>query len=330
MRPRHGTARWPVRGIAALVPLALLTAACAAEDADDERVAVEEATEDVAVDTPDEAAMDTDAAGPDDAAAPIPPGGEDFRGRHVVRTAHLQLEVRDSAAAADEVTRIADDAGGYVATTDLQRRADGVVSGRLTLRVPAELLDDVVDDLDGLAESVPERRIDETDVTGEVTDLEAELANLTAFEEQLRDLLADVRADDGGAEDLVTVFERINEVRSRIDRLEARRSVLADQVALATVHVTLRPTASAQPVTATEWNPAETFHGAVAATTRALAAVADGAIRFVVTVLPVAVVVLAPVGLLGWGVRAGVRRRRRTRTRYVPGPDDGRPTDAAT
>src|SRR5690606_1822509 len=122
------------------------------------------------------------------------------------------------------------------ATTDLQRRSDGVVSGRVSLRVPSDTLDDVVDELDGLAVSVPERRIDEEDVTGELTDLEAELTNLTAYEEQLRELLVEVRDEGADAQGLVTVFERVNEVRSRIDRIAARREVLADQVAYATVH----------------------------------------------------------------------------------------------
>src|SRR5690606_25794675 len=144
-------------------------------------------------------------------------------------------------------------------------------------------LADTVEELDQLASSVPVRRIDETDVTTETTDLEARIRNLTAYERELTELLADVRSTTDRPDDLLTIFERIRTVREEIERHEARLAVLSDQVALSTVSVTLRPAERAIPVADPTWSPGEQLREAFTATTRALQGIADVAIWLVVT-----------------------------------------------
>jgi hypothetical protein len=223
-------------------------------------------------------------------------------GRRVIRTAELVLEVDDPGAAAEAVRDIAAQAGGFVATTDLTRDAEGVVRGTIVVRVPSDRLVDTVDRLDALATSVPVNRIDEVDVTTESADLEARLTNLTAYEAELRQLLADVRETTTRPDDLLTVFERIRSVRQEIDQLEARLAVLDDQVALSTVTVTLRPAAAAVPVTDPTWQPAATARAALGALARTMTGVVDATIWFVLAVLPVLLVLAVPVVaiVLGW------------------------------
>jgi hypothetical protein len=237
------------------------------------------------------------------------------RERHVIRSAELVLEVRDSEAAAEQVVAIAEDAGGAVAQTDLERDEEGVVRGRISLHVPSEALDETVELLDALGDAVPVRRLDETDVTAEITDLGAELTNLLAYEEQLRELLADVREHTADPDDLLPVFDRVNEVRADIDRAEARLTMLEDRVAYARVDVTLRPTIAATPVGDPGWAPGDTARAALATTSRALATLSDLAIRAVLTGLPLAATVALPLALLALGIRAGLRRRGHADTR---------------
>jgi hypothetical protein len=219
--------------------------------------------------------------------------------RRVIRTAELVIEVERPAEAADEVAAIAARAGGFVAEADLQRDRQDVVQGTITLRVPSERLFDVVEQLDELGVAVPLRRIDEQDVTGEATDLEARRTNLREYEEQLRALLADVRETTTRPDDLLTVFERIRGVREEIDRIDARLAVLGDQVALSTVYVTLRPAAAAIPLSDPTWQPTQTVREALTATARLLTGVADATIWMALTVLPLVLVIGIPgLGLL--------------------------------
>lgn len=223
-------------------------------------------------------------------------------GRRLVRSARLELDVEDPAAAADRIARIAEEAGGFVAETDLERELDGTVRGSLTLRVPSAALFATVEELDALAVAVPVRRIDERDVTAESTDLQAQLTNLTAYEIELRALLAEVRETTTRPDDLLIVFERIRSVRAEIDQAEARLALLDDQVALSTISVALRPATSAVPVLDPTWVPSETVREALTTTARALSNIADVAIRFTLTVLPVGLLLGTPavVAVIVW------------------------------
>lgn len=252
-----------------------------------------------------EAAADGDTGGTLPVAASL--------GRRVIRTATIELQDADPGAVADAVTRVVERAGGFVATADLRRDDDGVLSGSVTVRVPSERLDATLDELEGLADNAPLRRVEEQDVTVESADLGAQLRNLEAFEAELRDLLAEVEASSPDAEDLLRVYERIREVRAEIDRINGRLDVLDDQVSLATITVRLTPTVAAIPVTDPAWSPGETVRAALSAGARALTAVADAAIWVGLAVLPVVLAVGVPVAAAWW-----VWRRRATAS-DVPG-----------
>lgn len=317
--PARGGRRGISRAVAIVVLLALTLAACSGDDAGEQSASgAPEMDGDVT-----EEAADGEAMSPgSDRAADV--GGSLFSvgstSRQLVRSAQLLLEVEDSEVAAREVTAIAERSGGFVAETDLSRDADGVVQGSIALRVPSAVLLDVVEQLDELAVAVPVRRIDETDVTAEVTDLRAQRTNLTAYETELRALLSEVRENTSRAEDLLAVFDRVNAVRAEIDRVTARLAVLEDQVALARIDVTLRPAASAVPITAPGWDPGETVRAALATTARALSAIADVTIRAALTGLPILLVLALPLAAGWWWWR---RRPATTATAAPPSPPGG-------
>jgi hypothetical protein len=252
-----------------------------------------------------EAAPGADTAGGGDIASALPVAAS--LGRRVIRTATIELQDADPGTVADGVTRVVERAGGFVATADLRRDDDGVLSGSVTLRVPSERLDATLDELEALADNAPLRRVEEQDVTVESADLGAQLRNLEAFETELRGLLTEVEAASPGAEDLLRVYERIREVRAEIDRINGRLDVLDDQVSLATITVRLTPTIGATPVADPGWAPGETVRAALSAGARALTAVADAAIWVSLAVLPVVLVLGVPVAA-GWFVW---RRRAR-------------------
>jgi hypothetical protein len=231
--------------------------------------------------------------------------GSNEDGRSVVRTASMELVVDDGAEAVEAITGRTRLFGGDVAATGLSRAEDGTVSGSLTLRVPADRLDEFVDVLDALARSVPYRNIDELDVTMQLSDLDARLVNLRAFEQELRALLTEVRERDGTVEGLVAVADRLREVRTEIDMVEGQRTQLVDRVAMATVYVFVRQARSTTPVVGT-WDLPAVVRDSLAATVRLAQLAIEGVVWFALTVVP-ALVVLA---LALFGVRA-LRRRRR-------------------
>jgi hypothetical protein len=309
------------------VALGLLLVGCASGD-DADVVTTTSDRGEVVGDVVDEAPAADDADGPGqtgepgDAAEGVPtaPVAAASAGRRVIRTAELVLEVEDPAAAATQVVAIATEAGGFVATTDLARDAEGVVRGTIVLRVPSDELLPTVQALDALAAAVPVNRIDEVDVTAEATDLQARLTNLRTYEDELRELLGDVRETTTRPDDLLTVFERIRSVRQEIDTLDARLAVLDDQVALATITVELQPTARAVPVTDPTWAPGDTVRSALTSLARTLAGLADAVIWLGLAVLPVLLIAAVPVLLLWLAWRAHRRRHPRPARPTTPPP----------
>jgi len=261
------------------------------------------------MDVSEDAAMDDEVGAVDTSERPpVTTGGPD--GRAVIRTGTMHIRATDTADVAERVVEVVETAGGYVAGTDLTRDADGVVAGSFTFRVPSSQLQATLDAFDELADAVLERRLDEVDVTTQLTDLDAQLTNLEAYETELRALLTEVRETGADTEDLLRVFDRINNVRAEIDQANARRTQLTDQVAMSTVHLRLSPTASTGPVANPGWDPGGTARAALATTVRALTDLADGLIRIGLTVLPITLLLLAPFLIVGLLARRWWRRRQ--------------------
>jgi hypothetical protein len=225
-------------------------------------------------------------------------------GRAVVRNAYLDLIVDDGARAIDAITAQAAAVGGYVSSTNLSRAEDGTVSGVITIRVPAERLDETVEALDALARAVPVRNVDEFDVTLQLSDLDARLANLRAYETELRALLTEVREQGGGAEDLLAVSDRLRDVRTEIDMVEAWRTQIATDVALSTVTVSVQQARSTTPVVGT-WDLPGVVRDALATAVRLGQLAVEGIVYAVIAGVP---------PLLGlivvWRIVRSVRRRR--------------------
>lgn len=256
---------------------------------------------------------DVDAAGVD-----LPPAVLAAAGRERIRNAWITLEFDDPEAAVPAVTAAVEERGGFVALADLVRdTGTGELEGSLTVRVPSAELQPTLEAFEELAEAAPVRRIEEEEVGAELTDLRAQETNLTAYEGELRELLAVVREASSDPDDLLPVVQRLQSVRSDVDRLRARRVDLEDRVAFSTVTVTLAPTTAGAPIAASAWAPARTLQESLAATGRALGRVADTAIWIGVTGVPVAAVVLGPPAAAWWWLQ---RRRDGVRPSTPPPP----------
>ncbi|WP_052665548.1 DUF4349 domain-containing protein [Nitriliruptor alkaliphilus] len=238
-------------------------------------------------------------------------------GRERIRTAWITLELEEPDAAVDGVARVAEARGGFVALADLARDdRTGELGGTVTVRVPSEELLATLDALEELAVDAPVRRIEEQDVSAQLTDLRAQLTNLTAYEEELRALLTEIRQATSDPDDLLPIVERLQSVRSDIDRIRAQRAGLEDRVALSTITVTLTSTPTEAPIVTTSWTPMRTVEEALAATGRFLAGVADAGIWLGVTLLPVLLVLGGPPLAVWWWWQ----RRRVTARAAAPPP----------
>lgn len=157
--------------------------------------------------------------------------------RVVIRSGTVHSEVSDFDAARENLTAVVREQGGYVSDSTEQTSGSDETrhtSGRIVYRVPAENFTDTFEDIKQEGR-VTRSNTNTTDVTEQIADLDARLQNLRAQRDRLRTLYE--QAND--TEDVLAVGERLSSVQGEIERLEARRQALDEQVNYSTITVRL-------------------------------------------------------------------------------------------
>jgi hypothetical protein len=152
----------------------------------------------------------------------------------LIRTANVLLRVEDVPRAHAEIGRIAQEAGGYVATSTLSAES-GPAAATITIRLPNEGLDSAIDRIVTLGKLLS-KNITSEEVTQEFVDLTSRRRNLEREEQRLLDLLQ--RA--GRVRELLEVEQEVGRVRGEIETITGRLRYLANRVSLSTITVQLQ------------------------------------------------------------------------------------------
>lgn len=231
--------------------------------------------------------------------------------RMIVYTVRLSLQVQDADKASNEIATIAASYKGYVAGSNLSRDGKGRMRGTVTLRIPAESLDDAQKKIEASALKTLSRNKDSRDVTDQYTDLNARLKNLEATEVELTKLLATVRERTGKAEDILAVYNRLTEIRQQIEQTKGQINVLEKTSTLATMTIDLVPFEDVQILEPDTWAPNKTVAQALKTLVQALQGIADLAIWLILFFLPILIILLLPFIVLAWILRGVLRRRKK-------------------
>lgn len=153
--------------------------------------------------------------------------------QQVIQTANVSLEVDDVDQAVNGVEAQVAQLGGTVQNRSINNYDDDA-SAYMTIRIPAQELNDFLDGLPALGRVI-NSTVDAQDVTLEVIDLEAQISTLEASIERLRDLQGQATS----VADLVAVESELATRQSELASLTARRDYLANQVDLSTVYLSM-------------------------------------------------------------------------------------------
>jgi len=161
----------------------------------------------------------------------------------LIRTAVLNVLVKDSPSAMTEAMAIAKRMGGYHQNSRSVKAQDQTSISEVTLRVPVDRFDMSLDALRKLGE-VTEDSSDSQDVTAEIADVGARLKVLRAEEESYVTML---RAGKKVGE-ILEIKDRLSSVRQQIESLTAQQKALKDQSAYSTISCTFteRPKVEAE------------------------------------------------------------------------------------
>jgi hypothetical protein len=172
--------------------------------------------------------------------------------RKIVRTATVTCSVEDVGVAVSKVENAVAAAGGFVSASTFTAvssddpedpeatPAPDQSQATVTIRVPAETYQQVLNEIRGLGE-VKSVNSSTSEVTEEYTDLEAQLRHLQATEERYLTLMGSATQIN----DILALEDRLNQVRLEMERVQGRLQLLTDLTDLATITVTLTSIAAA-------------------------------------------------------------------------------------
>ncbi|MCX8061375.1 MAG: DUF4349 domain-containing protein [Anaerolineales bacterium] len=233
--------------------------------------------------------------------------------RMVIKNANLSLVVKDPASAMDSIAEMAERLGGFVVSADLYRTTTQsgkeVPQASITIRVPAEKLDQALDEIKALSKEPPQKEnINSQDVTAEYTDLESRLRNLKRAEEQLQEIMDQAYS----TEDVLNVYQQLTQVREQIEVIEGQMKFYRESAALSAISVELIAEEAVEPLSIGNWKPVGVARDALQALINAVQFLINAAIWIVIFVLPVLLLVY---GIFFLPLRALwrlVRRRRKS------------------
>lgn len=301
--PMRRADRWP---IAVALLMLIMTVACGAQSAAVPGASAAAAAPDGAAGglgaasagTGEEPAADEETAGGGPAtgngnAAPIE--------QRIIKTGEVSVEVADVPTAVGRVRAFALELGGYVGGS---QAGSGDQGATLTLRVPAARFDEALERLRDLDGEVIAEATRESDVTRQIIDLGARIANLEASEASYRVLLERAERID----DVLAVQSRLDAVRGEIEQLEAQLQEIEGDADLSTLTVSLIPAAEPVAEQTKTWDVGSEVQGALATLVGIGQGLLNVAIWFGIVWLPV-LLVLCILALLALRAVLEVRRR---------------------
>jgi hypothetical protein len=282
-----------------LIPVIILALACSRQESG------AEATHSIALkEAPAQSRADVQAATLE-AATPAAVAHAPARTPMIVRTADVKIVVSDTARSVSAITAAVEAAGGYVSGSNVWREGE-LLRAKLTLRVPSAKLTSTLATIRAAAKRVETETVASEDVSQEFVDLESQVRNLEATEEELRELLRVARVNSKKATEVLEVHQQLTVIRGQIEQARGRMRYLSQVTAMSSVALDIAPDAVAQPVIEPGWQPLLDARAASRALIALLQNLATAAIWFVIYLLPILAMLCAAVWMI---VKAGKRAK---------------------
>jgi hypothetical protein len=239
--------------------------------------------------------------------------------RIVIKNAQLSIIVENPSSSFHTISNLAEEMDGYVVSGNLyySRLSSGadVPRGSITIRIPAELLDDALSQIESLSNRPPQNKtIESQDVTREYTNLQSRLRNLEDAEEQLRIIMDNAYS----TEDVLNVYNELVSVREQIEVIKGQIQYYEQADALSSIRVELIADEAVQPLQIGGWQPVGVAKNAVEALIGGLKFLGNAAIWIIIFVAPILLILYLVLALpLTFFLRKLKQRRAQRKVQQI-------------
>jgi hypothetical protein len=153
--------------------------------------------------------------------------------KKIIKTADMNVEVKDFKTFTVQTKEISKKYGGYVAG-EKQDASEYKIENSLTLKVPVALFDDMLNELSQLPVKIVSKQVGSEDVTTEMVDTKSRIE----AKRQVRDKYMEFLKQSKNMEEVLQVQNEINGVQEQIETAAGRVNYLGHAAAYSTIHLT--------------------------------------------------------------------------------------------
>ena len=233
----------------------------------------------------------------------------------IIYSSDVTVETTDFDAALGQVSELVDRFGGWVESSsinganyyDVSRGRSTTRSASYTLRIPSARFEELMGSLTDLG-NVPYTHVYTENVTAQYYDVQA---RLTAYETQEARLLEMMEKAES-VEDIITIEERLSELRYQIESLQSTLRNWDRRVSYSSVYLQLNEVKEYTPDTPVRISFGERLSRAFRGGLSGLGDFFEGALLWLVEALPT-LIVLAVLAVVLIAVGRSVRRKRKAK-----------------
>lgn len=153
--------------------------------------------------------------------------------RKLIKTGNITFETKDIDVTRRIIIDLVNQNNGYVAS-DNQYKSDDRVSVTISIRIPADKFDSILDEIAKGVEKFDSKNIRISDVTEQFLDIEARLKTKKTLELKYLEILKKART----VREILDVERELGKLRSDIESTEGRLKYLQNQVSFSTLSIT--------------------------------------------------------------------------------------------
>jgi hypothetical protein len=150
--------------------------------------------------------------------------------KKIIKNAHVTLELKDYNAYNSSLHNKLKSYGAYIAQ-EQQTESDDQIANNITIKVPVDKFDDLMNSLSGNDIKVLEKTISTEDVTGEVVDTKARIEAKKEVRARYIELLRQAK----NMKDILEVQDEINGIQEDIESASGRVNYLTHSAAYSTI-----------------------------------------------------------------------------------------------
>jgi len=153
--------------------------------------------------------------------------------RKIIKRGNIEFETTDVNKTQSSIVQAVRELNGYIAQDNVVNRSNRI-EHRLTIRVPANNFDNLLETISEGVDRFDNRSISVLDVTEEYIDVQSRIKTKRELQTRYTELLAQATSVD----EMLTIEREIGKLRTEIESVEGRMRYLADRIAFSTLNVT--------------------------------------------------------------------------------------------